>query len=98
MLQRYLIASGVFAAAALVFGVGLAHGFECLAAFALTSLIVGGVQRRQLVNERSRARGRRRPAVAERGRRAPSRHREPRVTRDGAAKSGDWPQLADYGW
>lgn len=110
MMQRYLIASGVFAVAALFFGVELLRGFECLLAFALTSLIAGLVQRRQLVSERGRVRRsdagrsrRRRPrAVDKRDRRdseRPSRgSRPPRVLPDDEAAHGDWPQLTDYGW
>jgi len=54
--QRYLVASGGFAVAAWLSGVGLVSGFGCLLAFALTAFVVGVVQRRQQVVESGRAR------------------------------------------
>jgi hypothetical protein len=109
LMQRYLIASAAFAVAALILGVGLARGLECLVAFALTSLVVNGVQRRQMVNERSRvgrsdadrSRGRTPTRSAERSRKSAGRspsHPRTRGTQGDDTRSGDWPQLADYGW
>jgi hypothetical protein len=103
--QRYLIAAGVFAVAALLSGVGLVSGFECLLAFVVTSLVVGVVQRRQLAAEdprsvRPRSRSRRRPRAAESrdSRRSVPRSRPSRVVYDDEVEAVEWPQLADHGW
>jgi hypothetical protein len=104
-LQRYLIASGGFAVAALMSGVGLVSGFECLLAFVFTWLVVGVVQRRQFAAEggrsvRPRSRSRRRPrAVDSRdSRRSVPRSRPSRVVYDDQVEAIEWTQLADHGW
>jgi hypothetical protein len=106
VVQRYLIASVAFAAAAAWFGVSLVSGFVCLLASVGVSLAVGVVQRRQLVAGSGRARrtdtsrARRRPlrANVKRERRSRPRPAPRRVLYDDEAQGGDWPQLADYGW
>ena len=103
--QRYLVASGGFAVAAWLSGVGLVSGFACLLAFALTAFVVGVVQRRQQVVESGRARrsgsGRshRQPRVVDKrdSPRSTHRSRPSRVLND-VAEVGERPQLADYGW
>jgi hypothetical protein len=60
--QRYVLAAGAFAAAALWTGVGIVAGFECLLAFVAVALTVAAVQRRNDVvarRARSSQRGRR---------------------------------------
>jgi hypothetical protein len=105
VLQRYLIASGGFAVAAMMSGVGLVSGFECLLAFVFTSLVVGVVQRRQLAAEggrsvRPRSRSRRRPrAVDSRdSRRSAPRSRPSRVVYDDEVEAVEWPERANRGW
>ena len=105
-MHRYLIAAGVYAVAALILGVGLVSGFECLLAFVFTSLVVGVVQRRRLVAEGRRAvrpaarRSRKRPrAVDSRdSRRLVPRSRPSRVVYDDAVEGDVWPQRAEHGW
>ena len=106
VVQRYLIASGGFAVALLLTGVGFLSGFACLLVFALTSLVVGAVQRRRLVAERGRAvrpgagRSRGRPLSVDSrdSPRSTARPRPSRVVHADQREGVEWPQLADYGW
>jgi hypothetical protein len=102
LVQRYLIATLGFAAAAVWLGVGLTRALECLLVFLLTSLVAGVRQRRQLVIERGHKRGRRRAVPEVRDRRQ-SRHsgshsRPSRALYDDEADSGDRPRLAERHW
>jgi hypothetical protein len=110
VVRRYLIATIVFASAALWTGVAFVGVLECLLAFVCASGLVGVVQRRRLVAERGqshrRAGGRvqgRRPARSAAGERSQaggpvSRARASRALYDGDAKAGDWPALAERHW
>ena len=108
IVQRHLIATAVFAAAAVWTGVALVSALECLLSFVLVSVLVRAVQRRRLVAERGRARrsaaGRshgRRPGMFEAEERpsaggSVSRAKPSRVLYD--AERGDWPLLAERQW
>ena len=102
LVQRYLIATLGFAAAAVWLGVGLTKGLECLLVFLLTSLVAAVRQRRQLAVGRGHEHDRRRAVPDTRDRQHPrhsaSRARPSRTLYDDEADSGDWPQLAERRW
>ena len=102
LVQRYLIATLGFAAAAVWLGVGLTKGLECLLVFLLTSLVAAVRQRRQLAVERGNGHSRRRAVPDARDRRPPrhsgSRSRPLQTLYDDDADSDDWPQLAERRW
>ena len=103
LVQRYLIATLGFAAAAVWLGVGLTKGLECLLVFLLTSLVAAVRQRRQLAVERVHAQSRRRAVPDQRDQRHQPRHsgsrsRPLRTLYDDEAAGDDWPHLVERHW
>lgn len=96
MVQRYAVALVAFAVAAAWTGLPLANAFECLLAFTLTSLVVGIVQGRGAVAERSRGRRARPAAKRERTRGYEHSTWVPRPhSRLYDGDTDDWPQPAE---
>lgn len=110
IVQRYMIATAVFAVAAVWTGVALVNALQCLLSFALASALVRAVQRRRLVAERGRARrsasGRshgRQPRLYEPDERPYAREsvspaRPWKALNDGDAEGDDWPLLVERHW
>ena len=99
--HRYAAAGTVFAVAALVIGVPLLRGIECLLSFLLASLIVTAFQRRKHARAATRPRPRQRsasPARTKLNNEKRPRAKRPELYSNAGSTSPYDDESSGYGW